>query len=222
MSTFAVVPVKTLLKSKTRLSNFFTLQERPLLTLAMLEDVLNALKSSKVNNTIVIGSDSTVEGLVKNYSMTFLREKQEGLNQALDQATKLCVRNSAELVLVLPADIPLITSKDINGLVKLARKDSVVISPSQNGGTNALLQTPPGIVSPCFGPDSFKKHFYKAVSKGVQAKIYVSSNLMLDIDSEKDLVQLLKADQQTASNRFLSQSSWSKSRRHDDLCNKNA
>ncbi len=222
MSTFAVVPVKTLLKSKTRLSNFFTLQERPLLTLAMLEDVLNALKSSKVNNTIVIGSDSTVEGLVKNYSMTFLRENQEGLNQALDQATKLCVRNSAELVLVLPADIPLITSKDINGLVKLARKDSVVISPSQNGGTNALLQTPPGIVSPCFGPDSFKKHFYKAVSKGVQAKIYVSSNLMLDIDSEKDLVQLLKADQQTASNRFLSQSSWSKSRRHDDLCNKNA
>ncbi len=222
MSTFAVVPVKTLLKSKTRLSNFFTIQERPLLTLAMLEDVLNALKSSKVNNTIVVGSDSTVEGLVKNFGMTFLRENQEGLNQALDQATGLCVRNNAELVLVLPADVPLITSRDINGLVKLARKDSMVISPSQNGGTNALLQTPPGIVSPCFGPDSFKKHFNKAVSNGVQAKIYVSSNLMLDIDSEKDLVQLLKADQQTASNRFLSQSSWSKNCRHVDSRGENA
>ena len=77
MSTFAVVPVKTLLKSKTRLSNFFTIQERPLLTLAMLEDVLNALKSSKVNNSIIIGSDSTVEELVKSFGMTFLQGKPE-------------------------------------------------------------------------------------------------------------------------------------------------
>ena len=77
MSTFAVVPVKTLLKSKTRLSNFFTLQERPLFTLAMLEDVLSALKSSKVNKTVVVSSDSTVEGLVKNFGMIFLRKNRK-------------------------------------------------------------------------------------------------------------------------------------------------
>ena len=210
MSAFAVVPVKSLLKSKTRLSNFFTIQERPLFTLAMLEDVLNAIKSSEVDKTIVVSSDSTVEGLVKDFGMTFLRENQEGLNEALNQATKCCVRNKAELILVLPADVPLITSKDVDVLVKMALNNSVVISPSRNGGTNALLQTPPGIVSPCFGPDSFKKHVNKALAKQVHTKIYVSSNVMLDIDSEKDLEQLLKADEQTMSNRFLKQSSWSK------------
>lgn len=210
MSIFAVVPVKNLLKSKTRLSNFFTLQERPLFTLAMLEDVLNALKSSKVTTTVVVNSDSTVELLVKNFGMTFLKEKQEGLNQALNQATKWCIKNKAELVLVLPADVPLVTSNDVNGLIQMALKNSMVISPSRNGGTNALLQTPPGIVSPCFGPDSFKRHVDRALAKNVRTKIYVSSNIMLDIDNETDLKQLLKADQQSVSNRFLRQSTYIK------------
>jgi 2-phospho-L-lactate/phosphoenolpyruvate guanylyltransferase len=210
MSTFAIVPVKSLLKSKTRLSNFFTLQERPLFTLAMIEDVLNALKSSKVTKTVVVSSDSTVEDLVKDFGMTFLKENQEGLNQALNQATKWCVRNGAKLVLILPADVPLITEKDVNELVKLSLNSSVVISPSRNGGTNALLQTPPGIVSPCFGPNSFKRHVDKALAKHVITKIFVSSSVMLDIDSERDLEQLLKVSRQTFSSRFLRQSSWSK------------
>ena len=222
MSTFAVVPVKNLLKSKTRLSNFFTFQERTLFTLAMLEDVLNALKSSNVNKTVVVSSDLTVERFVKNFGMTFLKETQESLNQALNQATKWCVRNAAESVLVLPADIPLITSKDINQLVKLAPNKSLVISPSQNGGTNALLQTPPGVISPCFGSDSFKKHISRALAKHVQTKIYVSSNVMFDIDSEKDLEQFLKVGKQTASHRFLKQSSWNRACRHVDPCDEKA
>ncbi|HMK95561.1 MAG TPA: 2-phospho-L-lactate guanylyltransferase [Candidatus Limnocylindrales bacterium] len=210
MSTFAVVPVKSLLKSKTRLSNFFTFQERTLFTLAMLQDVLNALESSNVNNTVIVSSDLTVEGLVKDFGMTFLKETQRGLNQALSQATKWCVRNAAEWILVLPADVPLITSKDINLLTELAVNNSVVISPSRNGGTNALLQMPPQLISPCFGPDSFKKHVSEALAKHVRTKIYISSNVMSDIDSEKDLEQFLKAGRQTASYCFLKQSSWSK------------
>jgi 2-phospho-L-lactate/phosphoenolpyruvate guanylyltransferase len=208
MSTFAVVPVKTLLKSKTRLSNFFTIQERPLFTLAMLEDVLNALKSSKVNSTVVVCSDSTVEGLVKKFGMTFLNETQEGLNQALNQATKWCLRNKAEQVLILPADVPLVRSKDIDTLVKLALNNAMVISPSLNGGTNALLQKPRKIVSHCFGPDSFKRHLDEAHAKHLHTKVYVSSNIMLDIDSERDLERLVKADHQTAANRFLRHSTW--------------
>jgi hypothetical protein len=40
MSTFAVVPVKALFKSKTRLSTLFTSQERRFLTLAMLSALI--------------------------------------------------------------------------------------------------------------------------------------------------------------------------------------
>jgi 2-phospho-L-lactate guanylyltransferase len=210
MSTFAVVPVKTLQKSKTRLSSVFSFQERSLFTLAMLEDVLSALKSSEVDRVIIVSSDSTVKKFVKDLDATFLEEKTQGLNQALNQATEWCIRNSAESVLVLPADIPLVTSKDINQLVKLATNNSMVISPSQNGGTNALLQSPPGIVSFCFGPDSFKKHVGKALAENVQTKIYASASLMLDIDSETDFEQLLKMGKHTVSYSFLKQSSGGK------------
>ena len=205
MSAFAVVPVKSLSKSKTRLSNVFTIQERPLFTLAMLEDVLNALESSKIDKTVVVGSDLTVEAFLKDFGITFLRETRGGLNRAVNQATSWCLRREAKSVLALPADVPLITSRDIDELVNLALADSVVISPSRNGGTNALLQKPPGIVSPCFGPDSFRKHISKARAKHVRTKIYVSANIMLDIDCEADLEQLLKMGQGTASYRFLKQ-----------------
>ncbi len=218
MSTYAVVPVKTLLKSKTRLSNFFNFRERSLFTLAMLEDVLNALKFSNAAEIVVVSSDLAVEGFVKDFDLTFLKETQQGLNHALNQATKWCLQNDAELVLVLPADVPLITARDVNQLFKLAANSSVVISPSRNGGTNALLQTPPGIISPCFGAGSFKKHLSRAAAKCVQTKIYVSSNVMLDIDSEEDVQQLLKDGEHTASHRFLRQSSSGKAWSHGASC----
>jgi len=171
MSTFFVVPVKALFKSKTRLSTLFTSQERRFLTLAMLQDVLGALKSSKVNKTIVISSDPTVQRFAKDFGITFLKEAQEGLNQALDQATKWCIRNAAESVLVLPADVPLITPKEIDQIIKLALNfNSIVISPSLNGGTNALLQTPPGIISSSFRSESFRKHISHALAKHIQTK----------------------------------------------------
>jgi len=205
VSTVAVVPVKALSKSKTRLSTLFTFQERRVLALSMLQDVLVALKSSKVNKTIVVSSDIAVQKRAKDFGVTFLKEAQEGLNQALGQAMKWCIRKNAESVLVLPADIPLITSQDINQIMNLSLNCSLVISPSLNGGTNALLQKPPGILSYCFGPDSFRKHVCQALSKNIQTKFYLSSSVLLDIDSEKDLVPLQRLGQPTLTHQFLRQ-----------------
>ena len=213
MSAFAVVPVKTLLKSKTRLSHIFTLQERSLFTLAMLEDVLKALKDSEVDESIVVGSDSAVEEFAKRNDAMFLRERREGLNQAVCQATELCVEREAAQVLVLLADVPLVEVKDINQLLRLVREETVAISPSWNGGTNALLQKPPRIIEPCFGVESFRRHAAAAQAKQKQTRIYASANIMLDIDSEEDLSRLANAGKHTASSQFLSQSGWSRKSR---------
>lgn len=211
MSSFAVVPVKELLKSKTRLSTLFTPQERSLLTLTMLEDVLNAITPSVIHRIVVIGSDEPVEKMSKSFGANFLKETQHGLNEALNQATNWCLQNGAGLVLVLPADIPLIRVTDVNQLVKLALNGSVVISPSTNGGTNALLQAPPKMIPLCFGHESFEKHLENGLARGVHLKIYVSSNIMIDIDSDKDLKQVLELGEQTASYRFLKNCDWKRS-----------
>ena len=176
----------------------------------MLEDVLVELKHSDIDKTIIVGADSEVELSAKKFGMTFLKEQQKGLNPALNQTTKWSIQNCAEQVLILPADIPTVTSKDIDQLIKSASKNSIVISPSKNGGTNAMLQTPPEIIVPAFGNDSFRKHTEQAISKHVKTKVYVSSHIMLDIDSGKDLSILLKTGKQTGSFRFLTKTSWGK------------
>jgi 2-phospho-L-lactate guanylyltransferase len=205
MSTFAVVPVKNLLKSKLRLSVLLNNTERQALTLAMLEDVLGALRFSMVCRTIVISSDSTVHRFAENFGIEALQENGQGLNQAVDQATQWCIQKGAKSVLTLPVDIPLITSDDINHIINLGHEEtSIVISPSRNGGTNALLQRPPNLIPPCFGPDSFKEHLNQALTMGIQPKIYRSPRVSLDIDSERDIENFLKIGKHNTSYQLLS------------------
>lgn len=206
MSVLAVVPVKSLLKSKTRLSAVLSSQERRTLTLTMLEDVLTALKSSMADRICVISSDSTVQALANKFKVEYLSENQQGLNQAIEQATEWCIHNDAKSVLVLPADVPLIASEDINQIIKLSSEEpTVVISSSQNGGTNALLQKPPNLIPVCFGPHSFMKHVWEASAKSVVLKLYTSSRVSLDIDSSEDIKNFLNTESQTVSRRFLEQ-----------------
>lgn len=206
LSVYAVVPVKSLLESKTRLSVVLSPQERESFTLSMLEDVLKALESSVVFQVGVISSDIAVQALANKFGVSYLSESQLGLDSAIKQATEWCIQNDTESVLVLPADIPLITFEDINQIVKLSSEETcVVISSSENGGTNALLQKPPNLISTCFGPHSFMKHVGRASAKGISIKFYSSERVAFDIDSLEDLKNFLLIESQTMSRQFLEQ-----------------
>lgn len=203
---FAVIPVKEASKSKMRLSTVLNPQERQTLTLTMLEDVLKAVKCSMVRHIAVIGSDQTVKGLAHNFGVTYLNEKQHELNEAVKQATEWCILNDADSVLILPADIPLILPEDVNQIIQLCTEASfLVISPSRNGGTNAMLQKPPNVIATHFGANSFRKHEIEALHKGVPTRVYRSERVALDIDSPEDIENLLKIEAQTISQQFLEQ-----------------
>lgn len=206
MSVCAVVPVKALSKSKTRLSAVLAPQERKTLTLTMLEDVLEALKSSVVSRVVTISCDSTVQSLARRFSAVYLSESQTGLNQAIKQATEYCIQKKARSVLVLAADLPLIIPEDISQMVELGVEEpSVVISSSSNGGTNALLQKPPNLIPACFGPNSFMEHVNRAMADRILTRSYHSFRVATDIDSIKDLKNFLSVESQTMSYRFLEQ-----------------
>jgi 2-phospho-L-lactate guanylyltransferase len=188
MSVFVVIPVKTLLKAKMRLSALLSLRERQAFTLAMLEDVLRAVRRSKICQIVVISPDSVVQEFAQNFGVTVLQERTYGLNEAAEQATLWCIRKNAELVLILPADIPLLKPEDVNEIIGLSSENScIVVSPSRNGGTNALLRKPPNAVSLRFGTDSFRKHLAEASARNVPSKVYLSHRVSLDIDSIEDV-----------------------------------
>ncbi|MCW4023839.1 MAG: 2-phospho-L-lactate guanylyltransferase [Candidatus Bathyarchaeota archaeon] len=204
MVVYAIVPVKKITASKRRLSQNLNTQQRKTLTITMLQDVLYALKASTVTNILVVSNDSNVKAIAQRFNVDFFAPTHRGLNFAIEEAFAWCLKNKADAVLVLPADLPLITSKDINVLAELGSVGQcVVLVPSKDWGTNALFQRPPDLVHASFGPESFHKHMQEATSRDVRVRFYYSLGAGLDIDSVDDLQLLLKIDNNTASRQVL-------------------
>jgi 2-phospho-L-lactate guanylyltransferase len=129
------------------------------------------------------------------------------LNPSLKEAIAWCVKKQADSVLILPADLPFVSSEDINRLVALgSEKSTVVLSPSLDGGTNALFLNPPNLISVCFGSNSFFKHVKEALGKGVAIKFYSSRGTALDIDSEEDLKRIREIEGDIMSKQVLKNS----------------
>jgi 2-phospho-L-lactate guanylyltransferase len=195
MNVFAIVPVKGLDASKRRLASALSPKKRRALTAAMLSDVLNALKSSMVREVLVVSPDSAVRRVVDKQGFSYIAPKRAGLNPSLKEAIDWCMQKQADSVLILPSDIPLVSSEDINRLVSLgSEKSTVVLSPSLTGGTNALFLNPPNLIPVCFGQNSFFKHVKEARDKGVAIKFYSSRGTALDIDSEEDLNKIIEIE----------------------------
>ena len=94
-------------------------------------------------------------------------------------------------MLIIPADLPLLAPEDLDNIFSMAPPNpSIVISPSYDGGTNALLCTPPDVILPQFGFNSFRKHISRASSNGISCSIYHSDRVSCDIDLPKDLNRL--------------------------------
>jgi 2-phospho-L-lactate guanylyltransferase len=177
----------------------------------MLEDVLKALKSSIVPEIVVVSSDPNVRVIADKFGVSFFSPSHNGLNPAVEEATAWCMRNQADSVLVVPADIPLLSSADVNKIVELGNCNgsTVVLSPSNNGGTNALFQKPPNLLFAHFGYRSFARHSRQARNKGISIKFHYSTSIALDVDCEEDLLKLFESPIANNSKRFLEEAGFS-------------
>ena len=102
----------------------------------MLEDVLRTVKSTnRVNQAVVVSNDPEVFHIAKNFETTYLKEKKADLNEAVSGAVDWCIDRGATSVLVLPADIPLVMPRDLNKMLALEEKPSMVISPYRGGNS---------------------------------------------------------------------------------------
>jgi 2-phospho-L-lactate guanylyltransferase len=111
------------------------------------------------------------------------------LNIALTRATMVALNHSVQGVIIVPADLPLISVDDIREVVKRAVDPPVVvISPDRHHeGTNALLIAPPGLIKYEYGPGSFQRHCNQAVKAGATLVICERRSVALDIDLPEDL-----------------------------------
>jgi 2-phospho-L-lactate guanylyltransferase len=171
----------------------------------MLADVLNAVRQApSIAGTIVVSPDERVLGFAQLHGAESVPEPDLGLNEALKLAIRHTISKGANSVLIVPADLPLLKSADIEKLIATgsAPKD-VVIAPSKAKGTNALFLRPPDLIDFRFGGESFPLHVREASRAGVSPRIYHSPTVALDIDDPEDLLSVTSLGLGTRTHDFL-------------------
>jgi 2-phospho-L-lactate guanylyltransferase len=206
---WAVIPVRGLTESKTRFSGTLQGDKRRIFVEALLEDVLSSVIRSRVYETIiVISSDENVRTRVKSKGVSFVKQTSVGLNRAIEQTNRLALQGHARTVTNILGDIPLVDPKDFKEMSSLGTDSKrVVMAPSLKGGTNVMLTSPPGVVSPSYGRWSYSKHLRQAQVRGVDAYSMSNSRVSFDIDTTSDLIELRRRDPKgkTASGRVISE-----------------
>jgi 2-phospho-L-lactate guanylyltransferase len=204
-SVHVIVPMKIIKKSKTRLTSLSP-NERARLTVAMLSNVLVALsKSQEISDVTVVSADGAVSAIAHRYGANFLCEgKRPELNKALRLAIRKLARRSNEAVMIIHADLPLLTTGNVDLFLRRSRHFEVAIVPCKNGtGTNALLLRPATAISPVFGKASFKTHLSQAKKGKLRWTVLRIPEIQFDIDDSKDLYKLMRYHARLRAFRFL-------------------
>jgi 2-phospho-L-lactate guanylyltransferase len=157
---------------------------------------------------MVVSPDENVGSRIQSQEVSFLKQTGIGLNRAVEQANRLATLGHARSLTIVLADIPLVEPGDFKELISLgspARR--VVMAPSMKGGTNVMLTSSPGVVSPGYGRWSYSKHLRRAQVNGISAYSLSNPRLSFDIDTMSDLVELRHRDSngKTVSGRVVSE-----------------
>ncbi len=151
--------------------------------MAMLNDVAGTLADSGFFDVIDILSTSMIEVEGVNIVLT-----EQGLNEALNEYLgKMSSHKINEPLLIIMADIPLVSTKNIKDIV--STNADIVIAPGRMGGTNAIFIREPSSFHVDYYGASLLKHI--KIASGMRTEIFDSFNLSTDIDEVSDLVEIL-------------------------------
>jgi 2-phospho-L-lactate guanylyltransferase len=192
---FVIVPVKDLSKAKERLSSLLPQHQRTAIAYAMLEDVLTALKGSKLaDRKFIVTLDSKAIEIAEGLGIEVMYEtEQNGESASVDYASQIAKEMGATSVLVIPGDAPLITTDDIDFVLEREKgTPSIIFVPARDKlGTNAILRKPPDAIPSMFGHDSYKKHMAESENNNIPYESYDNPRIGLDIDRPEDLLELV-------------------------------
>jgi 2-phospho-L-lactate guanylyltransferase len=209
-SLWAVVPVKDLQHAKQRLAAVLDAAERQALFAAMLEDVLAALAASTgLAGILVVTRDPLAQDLAARYGARLLVEPaNRGHTAASTLGAATLAAEDAAGMLQLPADLPLVTSADIDAVLQAhGGAPSITLAPSRDRlGSNAVACSPPDLLPLRFGDDSFYPHLERARALGIEPAIVERDGLALDVDTPADLAAFLDTPSQTRAYAYLTRS----------------
>jgi 2-phospho-L-lactate guanylyltransferase len=201
-----LVPVKNLTNAKRRLSSVLDPEARQELAQAMCTDVLDTLAHWRGRPAVtVVTSDPFARNLATRFGFEVLvDEANPGETGAIEMATALCADQGLDFSLVIPADIPLIESLELQKIVDSAPQRGAVLVPDAAGrGTNAALRSPADLFPLRFGNDSFLPHLAAAKATRLPCTVLELPGIALDIDRAEDLQALAAASGERRSQKLV-------------------
>lgn len=191
MTLWAIVPVKPLGRGKSRLSSVLSQKERTDLNRHLLAHTIDTLSAiQEIEHVLVISRDPGALALAREHGARTLQENgAPKLNVALARATIVAKNHATRGVLIVPADLPLITPEDVRAMLDRSKNPPVVVvAPDRHQrGTNALLVCPAGLIEYDFGPGSYQRHCERTRQAGARLEICELPSLALDVDLPEDL-----------------------------------
>lgn len=190
MSLWAIVPVKPLRRGKSRLAKILSEEERYQLNHQLFINTITVLKQVEaISDILVVSRDSDVLTEAREMDVRTVTENgSPELNNALRRASLFSKAFSTEGVLIVPADLPLMTPMDVSDfLAARTQAPMIVITPDRRReGTNMLLIDPADLITLSFGEASFTKHCDLAKRKGADVVVHENERVALDLDVPED------------------------------------
>jgi 2-phospho-L-lactate guanylyltransferase len=188
----AFVPLKHPACGRSRLLEALTPKQRHSMYFTLARRVITALRDVPlVRDTVIVTSSAEVEIFAGHLGVRVMHQmRDEGINAACEAALASSSAIGITNALILPGDLPLVTSESITALLQSAhlRERGVTVVPDRRHlGTNGLVCTPADAIRLRFGPNSFAEHLRTARDHGLVARVFESGELALDIDEPEDL-----------------------------------
>ncbi len=189
-----LIPVKDLRHAKQRLADVLSQERRTALAITMLDDVLAAVSGWQARPPVALVTGyAPAKDLAAKYGFDVIEDNDNaGESEAIAMATRAALARGATETMVVPGDMPLITSDELIAVYAAAPSRGLVLVPSADGrGSNAVLRRPGDIIPLRFGNDSFILHFRAAEATGQPVIVLRLPGIGLDIDTPADLQAVL-------------------------------
>jgi 2-phospho-L-lactate/phosphoenolpyruvate guanylyltransferase len=200
-SVTAIVPVRSPGTGKTRLASDLTPEQRAGLAGAMLADVTAALRASSVERIVVAASGPAAASAASALGLDVVLDPPG--SRSLDEAVAAAVVRAGrtDALLIVMADLPRLSPADVDEVI--GADAQVVVAPTGDGGTGALLRRPATIIGTSYGPSSAGRHLRLARAAGAAASTVTSPGFVDDVDTLEDLAALRRGPVGRATAAFL-------------------
>jgi len=193
-----IIPVKAPELGKSRLAGVLSAGDRHALNWRLLGHTLDQVAAlADIAEVIVVSKSPAVRAEAAARRFTTCAEPADSdLNGALACGAERAQAAGADEIMVLPVDLPWLSSHQIRLLVEASRAagDVKVIADRAGCGTNVLLWRPAGSAQFHYGIGSARRHAATATRLGLRVSVQQDIRLSFDLDTPQDLDRWLHSD----------------------------